>query len=69
VSDFIPANERKGPETGRLGKNSNKSGVIVGDPITVIAGILRIGLLWFVLLVTAGKLICYIVFSYLALQV
>lgn len=42
---------------------------IVGDPITVIAGILRIRLLWFVLLVTAGKLIRYIVVSYLALQV
>lgn len=42
---------------------------IVGDPITVIAGILRIRLLWFVLLVTAGKLVRYIVISYLALQV
>ena len=42
---------------------------VIGDPITVIAGILRIRLLWFVLLVTAGKLIRYIVVSYLALQV
>jgi membrane protein YqaA with SNARE-associated domain len=42
---------------------------IVGDPITVVAGILRIRLLWFVLLVTAGKLLRYIVISYLALQV
>jgi len=42
---------------------------IVGDPITIVAGILRIRLLWFVLLVTAGKLIRYIVISYLALQV
>ena len=42
---------------------------IVGDPITVVAGILRIRLLWFVLLVTAGKLMRYIVISYLALQV
>jgi len=42
---------------------------IVGDPITVIAGILRIRLLWFVLLVTAGKLLRYIAISYLALQV
>jgi len=41
---------------------------IVGDPITVIAGILRIRLLWFVLLVTAGKLARYIVVSYLILQ-
>jgi membrane protein YqaA with SNARE-associated domain len=42
---------------------------VIGDPITVVAGLLRIRLLWFVLLVTAGKLIRYIVFSYLALQV
>lgn len=40
----------------------------VGDPITVVAGILRIRLLWFVLLVTAGKLIRYVVVSFLALQ-
>jgi membrane protein YqaA with SNARE-associated domain len=42
---------------------------IIGDPLTVIAGILRIRLLWFVLLVTAGKLMRYIVVSYLAMQV
>jgi membrane protein YqaA with SNARE-associated domain len=42
---------------------------IVGDPITVIAGFLRIRLLWFVVLVTIGKLLRYIVVSYLALQV
>lgn len=42
---------------------------IVGDPITVVAGILRVRLLWFVLLVTAGKLLRYIVISVLALQV
>ena len=41
---------------------------VIGDPITIIAGILRIRLLWFVLLVTAGKLIRYIVVSYLVLQ-
>jgi len=41
----------------------------IGDPITVVAGILRIRLLWFVLLVTAGKLMRYIVVSYLALAV
>ncbi len=41
----------------------------VGDPITVVAGVLRIRLLWFVLLVTAGKLMRYIVVSYLALAV
>jgi membrane protein YqaA with SNARE-associated domain len=42
---------------------------VIGDPITVVAGILRIRLLWFVLLVTAGKLMRYIAISYLALQV
>ena len=41
---------------------------IIGDPLTVIAGILRIRLLWFVILVSAGKLIRYIVTSYLVLQ-
>jgi membrane protein YqaA with SNARE-associated domain len=38
---------------------------IIGDPLTVIAGILRIRLFWFVILVTIGKLIRYIVISYL----
>jgi membrane protein YqaA with SNARE-associated domain len=42
---------------------------IIGDPITVVAGILRIRLSWFVALVTAGKFIRYVVISYLALQV
>ena len=42
---------------------------IIGDPITVVAGILRINLLWFILLVAAGKLARYVVISYLALQV
>jgi membrane protein YqaA with SNARE-associated domain len=42
---------------------------VIGDPITVLAGILRIRLLWFLLLVTAGKLMRYIVVSYLALQI
>jgi len=42
---------------------------VIGDPITVVAGILRVRLLWFVLLVTAGKLTRYIVVSYLVLQV
>jgi membrane protein YqaA with SNARE-associated domain len=41
---------------------------IIGDPLTVIAGVLRIRLLWFVILVTAGKLMRYIVISYLVLQ-
>jgi membrane protein YqaA with SNARE-associated domain len=42
---------------------------ILGDPVTVIAGFLRIRLWWFVILVTAGKLLRYIAISYLALQV
>ncbi len=42
---------------------------VIGDPLTVIAGILRIRLLWFVLLITAGKPMRYIVVSYLAMQV
>ena len=41
---------------------------IIGDPLTVIAGVLRIRLLWFVILVMAGKLMRYIVISYLVLQ-
>jgi len=38
----------------------------IGDPITVVAGILRIRLLWFIPLVLAGKLARYIVIAYLA---
>lgn len=41
---------------------------IIGDPLTLIAGILRIRLLWFLLLVTTGKCIRYIVIIYVALQ-
>lgn len=40
---------------------------IIGDPLTVIAGVLRIRLLWFVILVTVGKLMRYIVTSYFVL--
>ena len=42
---------------------------VIGDPLTVIAGILRVRLLWFLILVTTGKLLRYIVISYLVLQV
>ncbi|RUO18510.1 hypothetical protein CWE08_11375 [Aliidiomarina iranensis] len=42
---------------------------VIGDPLTVIAGILRVRLLWFLILVTAGKLLRYIFISYLVLQV
>ena len=40
---------------------------IIGDPLTVVAGVLRIRLLWFVILVSAGKLMRYIAISYLVL--
>lgn len=41
---------------------------IIGDPLTVVAGVLRIRLLWFVILVATGKLIRYIIISYFVLQ-
>lgn len=41
---------------------------VIGDPLTVMAGILRIRLLWFVLLVTAGKFLRYVVVTYMTLQ-
>lgn len=42
---------------------------IIGDPLTVMAGVLRIRLLWFFLLVTLGKLLRYIFISYIVLNV
>ncbi|QFT53643.1 YqaA family protein [Microbulbifer sp. THAF38] len=42
---------------------------IIGDPLTVMAGVLRISLLWFLILVTAGKLLRYIVVSYMVLNI
>ncbi|MEN8213304.1 MAG: YqaA family protein [Pseudomonadota bacterium] len=41
---------------------------VIGDPLTVVAGVLRINILWFFILVTSGKLIRYIVISYITLQ-
>lgn len=41
---------------------------IIGDPITVVAGVLRIHLAWFLILVTVGKLTRYAVISYFILQ-
>jgi len=38
---------------------------IIGDPLTLIAGVLRIRLLWFIILVTAGKLMRYMVVAHL----
>ncbi|WP_108650490.1 YqaA family protein [Dongshaea marina] len=39
----------------------------IGDPLTVVAGFLRVNLVWFCLLVTAGKLGRYLVVSYMVL--
>ncbi len=41
----------------------------IGDPLTVMAGVLRVRLLWFLVLVTAGKLLRYVVISYIVLRV
>ena len=41
---------------------------IIGDPLTVMAGVLRVPLQWFLVLVTAGKLLRYVVISYMVLQ-
>jgi membrane protein YqaA with SNARE-associated domain len=41
---------------------------IIGDPLTVVAGALRISIPVFLVLVTAGKLIRYVVVSYLILH-
>ena len=37
---------------------------IIGDPLTVIAGLLKVSLGWFLLLVTIGKLGRYMVLAY-----
>lgn len=41
---------------------------IIGDVLTVVAGALRVRLIWFLILVTAGKLMRYVVISYMVLQ-
>jgi membrane protein YqaA with SNARE-associated domain len=41
---------------------------VIGDPLTVIAGILRVNLVWFIILVTLGKLTRYVIVSYLILE-
>ena len=40
---------------------------IIGDPLTVVAGVLKINIMIFLILVTTGKLIRYVVISYLVL--
>lgn len=42
---------------------------VIGDPLTLIAGVLRVRLLWFILLVTAGKLSRYLLVSHFIFQV
>ena len=42
---------------------------IIGDPLTVIAGVFRVRLQWFLILVTSGKFMRYVVISYMVLQV
>lgn len=41
---------------------------VIGDPLTVMAGVLRVRFIWFLLLVTLGKLGRYVVISYITLQ-
>lgn len=41
---------------------------IIGDPLTVMAGILRIRLLWFLVLVTTGKFLRYYILANLIIQ-
>lgn len=41
---------------------------IIGDPLTVIAGILRVRLLWFLILVSIGKSMRYLVLTHFILQ-
>ncbi len=42
---------------------------VIGDPITVVAGLTRVHWLWFTLLVTLGKAARYLLVAYLALEV
>lgn len=41
---------------------------VIGDPLTIAAGLLKVRLLWFVILVTIGKFLRYIVISYIVLN-
>ena len=41
---------------------------IIGDPLTVMAGILRIRLLWFLVLVTTGKFLRYYILATFIIQ-
>ena len=41
---------------------------IIGDPLTLIAGVMRVRLIWFVLLVSLGKLARYSLITYLIID-
>lgn len=41
---------------------------IIGDPLTVMAGVLRVRLRWFLVLVTLGKFFRYVIISYMVLK-
>lgn len=41
---------------------------VIGDPITVVAGVMRVNPYLFLLLVTAGKLARYVIISYVILS-
>jgi len=40
---------------------------LIGDVLTVVAGVLRINIFWFFILVASGKLIRYVIVSYVIL--
>ena len=40
---------------------------VIGDPLTVVAGVLKINILIFFVLVSSGKLIRYVIISYIIL--
>lgn len=42
---------------------------VIGDPLTVVAGVLKISFGWFLLLVSVGKFLRYLVISYSVLMV
>ena len=41
---------------------------IIGDPLTVVAGVLRINILWFSIIVASGKFIRYVAIIYTTLH-
>lgn len=42
---------------------------VIGDPLTVVAGVLRVRLRWFIVLVAVGKWLRYVVISDMVLRV